>query len=252
MTRRLLLALLALFAVAGPAHAADPDALWKIISQKCLPNEREYGEPSPCAVVDIKDGDAHGYVVLKDRVGATQYLAMPTVKITGIEDPAVLAPGAANYFADAWRERHFTVDAADRDLRREELSLAVNSMYGRSQNQLHIHIDCVAPAVKDALGRQIGSVGDKWAAFPEPLAGHRYRAVRVDGEALDANPFLLTADGIPGTRANMGKETLVVVGATFAGGKPGFVILDTTADPATGNPGSGEELQDHSCALAHG
>jgi len=247
MMHPLLLALLALLAAAGPARAADPDALWKIISQKCVPNEQQDGEPSPCAVVDIKVG----YVVLKDRVGATQYLVMPTAKITGIEDPAILAPGAANYFADAWRERHFTIDAAERDLKRDELSLAINSMYGRSQNQLHIHIDCVTPTVKDALGRQIASIGDKWDPFPEPLAGHSYRAMRVDGEALDANPFLLTADGIPGARANMGNETLVVVGATFAGGKPGFVILDTAADPATGNPGSGEELQDHSCALAH-
>jgi CDP-diacylglycerol pyrophosphatase len=250
MSFRLFLALLALLAVAGPAHAADPDALWKIISQKCLPNEREYGEPSPCAVVDINGGDARGYVVLKDRVGATQYLVMPTAKITGIEDPAVLAPDAANYFADAWRERHFTTDAAERDLRRDELSLAVNSMYGRSQNQLHIHIDCVAPAVKDALGRQIAAVGEKWAPFPEPLAGHRYRAMRVDGEVLAANPFTLVADGIPGARSAMGKESLVVIGAAFADGKSGFVILDTTADAAGGNPASGEELQDHSCALA--
>lgn len=252
MTPRLLLALLALLAVAGPARAEDADALWKIISQKCLPNEREYGQPAPCAVVDLKDGDAHGYVVLKDRVGATQFLVMPTAKITGIEDPAVLAPGAANYFADAWRERHFTIDAADHELRRDELSLAVNSVYGRSQNQLHIHIDCVAPAVKAALGRRIAAVGDKWAPFPEPLAGHRYRAMRVDGEALAANPFLLLADGVAGARAAMGKETLVVVGASFAAGRPGFVVLDTTADAATGNRGNGEELQDHSCALAKG
>jgi CDP-diacylglycerol pyrophosphatase len=257
MSLRLLLALLALLALAGPARAgparaADPDALWKIISQKCLPNERQYGEPAPCAVVDIDGGDAHGYVVLKDRAGATQYLVMPTAKITGIEDPAVLAPGAANYFADAWRERHFTVDAAERELRRDELSLAVNSVYGRSQNQLHIHIDCVAPAVRAAVGRQIAAVGDAWAPFPEPLAGHPYRAIRVAGEALAANPFDLVADGIAGARAAMGKETLVVVGATLANGKPGFVILDTTADLATGNRANGEELQDHSCALARG
>jgi CDP-diacylglycerol pyrophosphatase len=252
MTARLLLALLALLALAGPTRAADPDALWKIISEKCLPNEREYGQPSPCAVVDVKDGDTHGYVVLKDRVGDTQYLVMPTAKITGIEDPAILAPGAANYFADAWRERHFTIEAAKRELPRDTLSLAVNSMYGRSQNQLHIHIDCVLPAVKAAVGRNLAAVSDKWVPFPEPLAGHPYRAMRVDGEALGANPFILIADGVPGARAAMGKETLVVVGATFDGGKPGFVVLDTSADPAAGNSASGEELQDHSCALARG
>ncbi|HWB49348.1 MAG TPA: CDP-diacylglycerol diphosphatase [Stellaceae bacterium] len=249
MTARLLLALLALLAAAGPARA-DPDTLWKIISGKCLPNEREHGRPAPCEVVDVTDGAVHGYVVLKDLIGETQYLVMPTAKITGIEDPAVLAPGAANYFADAWGERHFTIAAAKRALRRDELSLAVNSVYGRSQNQLHIHIDCVAPAVKAVVARHLAAIGDKWAVFPEPLAGHRYRAMRAAGEALDANPFILVADGIPGARAAMGKETVVVVGATLPDGKPGFVILDTTADIATGNRANGEELQDHDCALA--
>src|SRR5208282_3944169 len=108
---RLLLALFALLALAGAARA-DPDALWKITDQKCVPNEREYGQPSPCAKVDLEGG----YVILKDMVGDTQYLLMPTAKITGIEDPAVLAPGAPNYFADAWNERQYTIEAAKRDL----------------------------------------------------------------------------------------------------------------------------------------
>jgi len=248
---RIFLVLLVLLASAGVAHADDPDALWKIISEKCLPNEREYGQPAPCTVVDLKDGEAHGYVVLKDRGGGTQYLVMPTAKITGVEDPAVLAPGATNYFASAWRERHLTLEAAKRDLPRDDLSLAVNSISGRTQNQLHIHIDCITPAVHDALQRNLAAIGDSWAPFPEPLAGHHYRAMRMTGDALDsANPFTLVADGVPGARAAMGKETLVVVGATLPDGKPGFVILTDEADLAAGDRGSGEELQDHSCALA--
>jgi CDP-diacylglycerol pyrophosphatase len=43
----------------------------------------------------------------------------------------------------------------------------------------------------------------------------------------------------------MGLETLVVVGTYLRDGKPGFVLLASRADPATGNPGAGEELQDH-------
>ena len=34
---------------------------------------------------------------------------------------------------------------------RDDISLAVNSVYGRSQNQLHIHIDCVRSDVRNAL-----------------------------------------------------------------------------------------------------
>jgi CDP-diacylglycerol pyrophosphatase len=245
---RFLLALAALLAFADTARAADPDALWKIVSQKCLPNEREYGQPAPCALVDLDKA----YVVLKDINGDTQYLLMPTAKITGIEDPAVLAPGAANYFADAWDERHFTIEAAKAALPREAISLAINSVSGRTQNQLHIHIDCVKPEVRDAVRRQLAAIGDKWAPLAAPLAGHPYRAVRVLGDGLDgANPFTLVADGIPGARAAMANQTLVVIGATFAENAPGFVLFDDQADPATGDRGSGEELQDHSCALAH-
>jgi CDP-diacylglycerol pyrophosphatase len=249
--RRLFLAALALLICAGTAHA-DPDALWKIVSEKCLPDQYEHSQPAPCALVDLTGGQEHGYVVLKDIVGDTQYLVMPTAKITGIEDPAVLAPGAANYFADAWDERHFTIEAAKAALPREAISLAINSVSGRTQNQLHIHIDCIKPEVRDAVRRQLAAIGDTWAPLAAPLAGHPYRAMRVLGDGLDAaNPFNLVADGVPSARAAMANQTLVVVGATFAGNTPGFVLLDDRADPATGDRGSGEELQDHSCALAH-
>ena len=49
----------------------------------------------------------------------------------------------------------------------------------------------------------------------------------------------------------MGRHTLVVVGMVFAGKVPGFIMLDDRADLAHGDWGSGEELQDHSCALGH-
>jgi CDP-diacylglycerol pyrophosphatase len=49
----------------------------------------------------------------------------------------------------------------------------------------------------------------------------------------------------------MGHHTLVVVGMLFAGDVPGFILLDDHADPAHGDRGSGEELQDHACALGH-
>jgi CDP-diacylglycerol pyrophosphatase len=250
--RQLLLALGALLALGGVAHAADPDALWKIISEKCVPDEQDHGQPDPCAVVDLGDKSHGGYVILKDINGATQFLAMPTAKITGIEDPAILEPGARNYFADAWDQRHFTIEAAKTALPRDALSLAINSPSGRTQDQLHIHIDCIRPDVRATLQREFAAIGDKWTPLPEPLLGHPYRAMRIMGDGLDgSNPFLLLADGVPGARAAMGRHTLALIGATFAGGAPGFVLLDDEANPATGDRGSAEELQDHSCALAH-
>jgi CDP-diacylglycerol pyrophosphatase len=84
----------------------------------------------------------------------------------------------------------------------------------------------------------------------KPLAGHRYRTMRVAESTLKAhNPFKLLARGVPGASADMGRRTLVVVGMRLDGARPGFAILADRAAPARGDFAGGEELQDHSCAL---
>ena len=101
--------------------------------------------------------------------------------------------------------------------------------------------------VQAALLRRLAALGDSWMPFPEPLAGHPYRAMRiVAGELGGSDPFRLLADGVPGAKEAMGSQTLVVVGAEFAG-RPGFVILNDQVDAATGDRASGEDLQDHAC-----
>jgi CDP-diacylglycerol pyrophosphatase len=75
--------------------------------------------------------------------------------------------------------------------------------------------------------------------------------MRALADGLDGtNPFTLLADGVPGARVAMGEQTLVVIGAEFAGGSTGFIILTDQVNLASGDHASGEELQDHSCALA--
>lgn len=218
---------------------ADPNALWQIVDGQCVPDQQRRGDPAPCALVDP------GYAVLKDLVGATQFLLIPTARISGIESPALLEPDAENYFAAAWRARSFVEQRAGLPLPRDWVSLALNSAPGRTQDQFHIHIDCVRADVRDALLRHGTEIGSRWAPFPEPLAGAPYQAVAVDGDDLDADPVTLLADGVDGARADMGDQTLVVVGRYGADGRPGFVILAGRADPAIGDPGSGEDLQDH-------
>ena len=82
------------------AAQADPNALWNIVHGQCVPDERQHGDPKPCAEVELGSGLAGGYAVLKDIRGATQYLLIPTRQIGGIESRALLEPHAANYFAD--------------------------------------------------------------------------------------------------------------------------------------------------------
>jgi CDP-diacylglycerol pyrophosphatase len=222
--------------LAAPHYAAaDADALWYIVNEQCVPDQQQFHSPKPCDQVDL----AAGYVVLKDRVGDTQFLLMPTAHITGIESPEILAPGSPNYWNAAWQARHFVDERAHRTMPPETISLAVNSADARTQNQLHIHIDCLRLDVQAALREHAGDIGTAWGLFPAKLSGHDYMAMRIDRPDLgDANPFVLLADGIPGARADMAQYTLVVVGDPG-----GFVLL--------AGHGSGEELQDHACAAAH-
>ena len=228
-------------ATAGQADA-DPNALWTIVHDQCVPDQQVSGNPGPCSQVNIGAGEQRGYAVLKDLVGATQFLLIPTERIPGIESPVLLQPDATNYVASAWDARSFVDERAGVDIPRDWMSLAINSAVARSQNQLHIHIDCVRADIRDAVNRRIADVGPDWAPFPEPLSGHPYQAMLVDGETLDpANPVQLLANRADDMRL----ETLVVVGAYLPDGRPGFVLLASRADPAAGNPGAGEELQDH-------
>jgi CDP-diacylglycerol pyrophosphatase len=241
--------LVALFAARG-GEAADPSALWHIVHDWCVPDEIQHHDPSPCALVDLSHGVTGGYVVLKDIVGATQYLVLPTARIPGIESATILAPGAPNFMADAWDARRFVAARVAGPLAREDIALAINSVPGRSQNQLHIHVDCLKVEVRDALARARDRIGDEWKEWPEPFAGHRYIARRVlAADLAHVNPFRLLATAAPDAAKHMGDYTLLVAGATFVG-RPGFILLADRAAPLHGDFGSSEELQDHGCALA--
>jgi CDP-diacylglycerol pyrophosphatase len=247
----LLITLALIVAVGGmtAAHAnADANALWTIVHDQCVPDQEASSDPAPCTLVDLEAGEEHGYAVLKDLVGATQFLVIPTNRISGIESPALLEPDAVNYFAEAWRARNFVDARAGTDIPRDWISLAINSALARSQNQLHIHIDCVRADVRQTLSRHITDIGSDWSPFPEPLMGHPYLAMSVEGEDLDAaNPVQLLAQRVD----DLGTGTLVVVGTHLGNGQPGFILLAGHADAATGNLAAGEELQDHTTCPPH-
>ena len=228
------LACLAGLALVGSvARAADPDALWKIVHGRCVPNAQS-GGPAPCQEVTTE------WAVLKDINGATQFLLIPTDRITGIESPAVLAPTAPNYFAGAWEARRYVSDRAGHMLPREDFALAINPPSARSQQQFHIHVDCIQPSVRAAL--HDAKVGPQWAMLPEPLAGQRYSAIRIDQQQLSVNPFQLLAQAIPGARDAMAEYTLVLVGQP-----DGFILLAGHVGPD--GPGHGEDVEDHACTV---
>jgi CDP-diacylglycerol pyrophosphatase len=246
--RRIATPLILLSATLVPllAEASDPDALRKIVEGLCVPAETATAHPWPCKLVDL----AGRYAVLKDLHGKTQYLVIATDTITGIEAPAVIASNAPNYWEDAWQARRFMDESAGRPAPRNFVGLAINSEKARTQNQLHIHIDCVKADIVKTLGDNGAAVGPTWQRLPALLAGHTYLAMRIEAQDLSGvNPFQLLAEGVPAAKADMGDQTLVVIAATFVDGRDGFYLLNDHVDPASSDWGEGEELLDHSCAL---
>ncbi|MCM2291344.1 CDP-diacylglycerol diphosphatase [Allorhizobium sp. BGMRC 0089] len=234
------LACLALVTAAPLAHA-DPDALWKIVHNKCVVNT------APCVSVNKEQH----YALLKDLRGVAQHLLIPTDKITGIEDKALLDPQTPNFFADAWTEQKAVDSKLPHPLPRDEVSLAVNAENARSQNQLHIHIDCLSVDAHKELTKVADEVKPEWAPLPVEVAGHHFIAEKVMGETLGSyKPFIELAKTLKDPATEMAKRNLVVVGANFKEG-PGFIVLtDTSFLTATGMAG-GEDVQDHSCAIDH-
>lgn len=238
-------ALICLIAAAalGVAAAADPNALWNIVHGLCVFDKTHLHTPAPCASVDLDGGEAQGSAVLKDILGKTQFLLIPTRRLTGIEDPLVGTDALPNYWAAAWAARGYVAKNAQKDLPRDDIGMAINGAGARTQGQLHIHIDCVRPDVRDSLATRWAEIGPHWGDFT--LLGQNYRARRIEGEALDPDPFRLLAEdkrSVP-----LSEDSLAVIGARFSGGKPGFILL---AEKAPGGAVHTENLLDHSCAVA--
>jgi CDP-diacylglycerol pyrophosphatase len=231
----------------APARA-DPNALWKIVHGECVQHMEAGLGPKPCERADLDRGVDQGVAILKDLVGVAQMLAIPTRLITGIEDPQMLEPNAPPVFAVAWAAKSLVEARLGRALPREAVGLAINSKWARSQQQLHVHVDCMAVPVMKALAEYASAFDSQWRAMTVPLQGRVYFARRVDSADLaDVAPLKLLVDGLEGAQAHMGAHSLAAVGATFEG-KPGFVLLADQFSLEGG--GHAEDLEDHDCAIA--
>lgn len=218
----------------------NSDALWQIVSEKCVPHLQQTGQPKPCEHVDL----AQGYAMLKDRNGPLQYLLIPLAKTTGIESPQLLNPTTPNYFSFAWAQRHLLAQRYAAPITDNILSLAINAEYGRTQNQLHIHISCLRPDVRQRLDALAPRLNSEWQT--ETLHNHRYLLrTLTTGELAQQSAFMQLAAEVPNARHEMGKYGLAL--ASLADGR--LVLMALERNWLLLNSGSAEELQDHSCKL---
>ena len=223
--------------------------LWHVV-QACVADHDLTGRAFPCLKVEDAGGLERGYAVLRAPFVKSHTIVAPLVETIGIEAPRLRGPDAPDYFDDAWAARHYATRGLKRQPGRADFALAVNSRVGRSQDQLHIHVDCIRPKIREALARDAAEIAaGRWTSVKVMPYAPRYWAKGVPGETLaGTNVFDLVADGLRVTPDDMDEITIVVVGSDDIGGKPGFVVLARKRQTHVYDEGHGEALMDHSCS----
>jgi CDP-diacylglycerol pyrophosphatase len=174
-------------------------------------------------------------------------LVIPTQRITGIDDSALLTPQEPNYFRSAWAARSAVERRLGKGLPREDVAITVDATSASNQDQLYLRVDCVDEAVAKSLVAYSDALDAEWRTMTIDLKGRRYWARQVESSDLsEVSPFRLLADGIGDAKTEMGAWSLSAVGANFFGA-PGFILLADHVQPTAG--GHAEDLQDRDCAI---
>ncbi|TXN72837.1 CDP-diacylglycerol diphosphatase [Methylobacterium sp. WL6] len=227
--------------LSAPARAAGDasrDVLWAAL-KTCVLAKSVANRTFPCLDVDLGDKDRPGTAVLRAPGQPTHVVVMPTDTVVGLEALVLRGERGTAYWRAALAARRFVSDPPKGRIPVAEVGLAVNWAQGRSQDQLHIHLDCIKPRVLAALRTHGHGIRATWAPFAVPLAGDRYVAMRVTAaEAERFNPFAALVR-LPG-RQNLRQTSLTAVATPAGDPDPGYYVLAYRAPRA-----SAEDLMDH-------
>lgn len=246
--KRLLLCCLAL-AVSGPALADvsllerivggfSRDSLWRNVQERCLiPPTPSHAD---CVIVDR----AQGFVLYKDMIGASHYLVIPDQAVAGVDDPRVWQDGQRNAWAFGWQARDTVGKAVGHPLPDTLLGLAINARTSRSQDQLHIHLDCISERARDFLAS--GDIGTQWRDLKFNGKPVRARLIPTEQPSLSVNPFNLVRQDVGG---DIGDRGVFLTYVKPASGAAGFVVVDEPVDKAAGGNGHASDFLDRGCKL---
>jgi CDP-diacylglycerol pyrophosphatase len=245
---------LAPFATTAVAYSSDflseldhsqlgENSLWRVVHVLCEVSSK-MGIAFPCLSVTENKGGLSGWALLS--VGPDHILTVPTRKIAGIESPDILNPAMPNFWNVAWQARKFLASTAEGPIARDRVALVINSVRGRSQNQLHIHTSCIRQDVSRSVKSQANVITGDWGILKPTIDGIHYRVKSVEsGDLKDTNIFHQLPAAVQSKPDAMARQTIAVIGATLPDGKPGFYILN---DQTRGrNLGHAETLLDTSC-----
>ncbi|WP_011300295.1 CDP-diacylglycerol diphosphatase [Cupriavidus necator] len=218
------------------------DSLWKNVQERCLTSDQP--RHADCAVVDRE----RGLVLYKDAIGSSHYLVIPDHKVTGVDDPALWEGGPHNQWAFGWEVRDIVGKSIGKRVPDNLVGLAVNSRASRSQDQLHIHLDCISEAARAFVADNAGKASDGWTELR--FQGKPVRALLIPSPdtALRFNAFDIVRKGLP-EPSRVGDRGVFVTYVTRQDAAPGFLVVDQPVDKAAGTSGHASDFLDRSCKL---
>lgn len=135
------------FILAGFSYANnDATSLRESMHKDCLSSTGEPFNTNECL------NRGADFVIYKTKTEPYHYLFIPITDIEGVESPLFWQEGYPSWFTMAWRHRYLAAPNLGRkgvDI--NNVGIAINSKYARTQNQLHIHINCIRPDVSLVL-----------------------------------------------------------------------------------------------------
>jgi CDP-diacylglycerol pyrophosphatase len=182
-------------------------------------------------------------------VGNPDLILSPTLKISGVEESGLAAEDAPNYFDMAWSARSILARDGREPLAHEDVALAVNSELARTQDQLHIHIGCLAKDVKQSIAALAPELSpSRWRRLTLPIKGMLYWARTIDQDTLGGvNPFRIVAESLPDVGEDRGAVNIVVAGSRSVAGRDDFVLLAGIDDRSSPYRPAGSDVLSRAC-----
>ncbi len=213
----------------------DDDSLWKDVDGV---NPKQKG-PN----IEVVEEGNLGYALHDgNRRGESHkynLLVIPTARITGIECDQILNPNdVLNLWSAAWGK---VKERFGKSLKPTEWMLGINSKFGRSHNQLHIHLTGLDKNIRTQLDRLTNVPTDltKWNDSLYVLGDHAYRIVKV--KSLETNPFNLLQDHVAQKFKDRFDQSLVVV--ADAKGDGHYLIATQGKAKVAGQPAHEPDLK---------
>ncbi|MFO1146996.1 MAG: CDP-diacylglycerol diphosphatase [Alsobacter sp.] len=207
----------------GASQLQSSDMLGHVVAL-CATSEAHLQVPLPCSDVR-RIGNGAGAYIVKVPFTSKHPIAVPFGEIDGLEIPDFAGQTAADAVSIAWNARD-VLSAGGKTPRWDEAGLAINSFAKRTQDRLHLHIDCLDRSVRSFIADHPGEVGEGWEPYPPDRRLWWRRAAAAE---VLADPVAAWHKGLPPTLERPLRLNLGLAGAPPLDGEAQFVLFASTA-----------------------